>query len=158
MPDGSVPSCGASMQPTFHYYVARAAHWVSPDGSLASSSKAASDLYMRDLVAEETKLIGASAGFFKSTPGAAFFVTRQNLDPADSGSGQDLYRYDIDDEAATCVTCVVPGLQANVGYESDRGRRRRLAGLFRFIHCAAPWRRHDRASTASTSPAAISPT
>ena len=112
MPDGLVPSCGANIQGTTAYNVARAPHWVSSDGSLAFF-QSCNNLYLRDFEAEETKPIAPEASFVKSTPGAAFFVTNRSLTPGDSG-GSDLYRYDIGDESLECVTCVVAGLQANV--------------------------------------------
>ncbi len=114
-PDGSVPSCGALVPGGGGggaATVRRAPHWVSPDGSLVFF-QSCTGLYLRDLVAEETKLIDLGGSLVKSTLDAAFFTTDQTLDPDDSGGG-DLYRYDFAGETLDCVTCVVPGLRAGV--------------------------------------------
>ena len=89
---------------------------------------------MRDFDAEQTTLVSGPplsgpvcrAVFLNSTPDAAFFTTKTRLDPADSvpgecsGSGadptadMDVYRYDLATDSRKCVTCVVPGLDADV--------------------------------------------
>ncbi len=115
LPDSSVPSCGVESGEggAGAANVLRATHWVSADGSLVFF-RSCTGLYLRDLVAEETKLISSQGFLAKSTPGAAFFTTTTSLAPNDAG-GADLYRYDIEDETRECVTCVVPGLPTDVG-------------------------------------------
>ncbi len=102
LPDGSVPACGVA-----------SANGISPDGSQAFF-RSCNDLYLRDIDAEQTKLIGPGT-FIKLTPGAVFFITGQGLETGDTG-GNDVYRYSLSDEALQCVTCDVapPDLRANV--------------------------------------------
>ncbi len=96
------------------------AHWLSGDGSYlyfeskgdACQPTAPARLYVRNLDSGETKLIGPGV-FLKSISGAAFFTTERSLDP-DDGGGNDVYRYDLEDENLKCLTCVVPGLEADV--------------------------------------------
>src|ERR1044072_214743 len=93
-------------------------------------------LYLRALDAGETKPISGAplsgpaceAGFVKATSDVAFFATQTRLSAADSeppecsasavdaGSrpGNDVYRYDLGDQSLRCLTCVVPGLPADV--------------------------------------------
>jgi WD40 repeat protein len=88
MPDGSVPSCGALIYGGGGggaANVRRDFHWVSDDGSLVFFH-ICSGLYVRDLIAEETKLISPQGGFIKATPGAAFFTTSQSLAPGDTAA------------------------------------------------------------------------
>jgi hypothetical protein len=115
MPDGSVPHCGALISGNNLGSAGaadRASRWISPDGSLAFF-RSCNDLYIRDLVAGETTLVGSGSRFVKSTPGDAYFITQQSFDPADMG-GYDLYRYDIATEIRKCVSCVVPHLEADL--------------------------------------------
>lgn len=143
MPDGSVSTCGVRIFGSSANNVRRATHWVSPDGSLVFFQVQGCNsggVYLRDLVAEETKLIGREAQLIKSTPGAAFFTTNQSLDPADTG-GSDLYRYDIGDESLKCITCIVAGLSANVDglhvAVSEDGSRVYFSSSAEFIRGAA---------------------
>ena len=111
LPDGSAAPCGTEMPRGGN----RAAHWVSPDGSLAFFPTRGSPgsggctgtqrLYVRDIPAETTKPISGAGNsiFIKSVPGAAFFY-----------SNGDVYRYDLADDSLDCVTCVAPGLEAAV--------------------------------------------
>ena len=104
-------------------------NWLSADGSLLFFPSC-SNLYMRELDAEQTKLVSGPAlsgdqcgpALVKSTADAAFFWTKTRLvaedsNPAgcgdDSGDG-DVYRYDIASGAQECVTCVVAGLDTDV--------------------------------------------
>jgi hypothetical protein len=87
-------------------------HWLSPDGSHVFFG-CAGNLYVRDLGAEATELIG-KGGLIKSTPGAAFFYSQASLDPDDTG-GSDVYRYDLDDGTRECLTCLFAGLQVEPG-------------------------------------------
>ena len=139
MPGGAVPSCGVDALPSA-LTVRRDPHWVSADGSLAffpsrgDSCGGDLQLYVRDLVAAETKLVsgpplsGPDCGgiFIKSTPGAAFFWTQSRLDPSDTAVGScsgeangDVYRYELGSAAADCLTCVKPGVPATVQRGSD---------------------------------------
>jgi sugar lactone lactonase YvrE len=104
MPDGSIPACVAGPVR------------LSADGSLAFFG-ACGNLYMREIDAEQTKLIADNSNFVKRIPGAVFFTTSQSLEPDDTG-GTDVYRYNIGDEALECVTCIVPGLDASVAADS----------------------------------------
>ena len=101
MPDGSVPACGSALGS------------LSADGSLLFFQSCGA-FYVRDIDAEQTKLV--SPGNFNVvtvTPAAVFLKTDQSIDPVDTG-GTDVYRYDIGTEALKCVTCVVPARDANV--------------------------------------------
>ncbi|HXS34923.1 MAG TPA: hypothetical protein VN758_14265 [Solirubrobacterales bacterium] len=101
LPDGSVPACSISGVS------------LSADGSLAFFGGCGGNLYLREIDTEQTKLIGPG-GFIRSVPGAAFFSTTKSLEAGDGG-GSDIYRYEIGSEATSCVTCVVSGLNADVG-------------------------------------------
>lgn len=136
LPGGAVPACGVGSAGPSAYSVPRQeTHWVSPDGSLVffpsrgDDCHSAPQLYVRDIEAEETKLIsgptvsGPSCGvaFLKGTPDATFFWTQsrlaaQDTAPADcSGSADgDVYRYGLSDGSLECVTCAVAGLDADV--------------------------------------------
>ncbi len=143
LPDGSVPACGvgASGQATaaLPLYAGRQPeHWLSADGSHAffpsqgSNCNGQSQLYVRDFDAAQTTLISdpAVSGpscvalFLRSTPDAAFFWTKTRLASNDtvpndgcsqSGSADgDVYRYGLADGTLDCVTCVVPGVDADV--------------------------------------------
>jgi len=114
----------------------RSTRWLSADGSrlffpspgLGSCSNP-NQLYVRDFGAAETKLISGPAlsglscfaGLIKSTEDAAFFWTPTRLTADDTPTGScggsvdgDVYRYDLGDESLECVTCVVPGIDADV--------------------------------------------
>jgi hypothetical protein len=102
MPGNIVSPCGGG-----------ANYLLSPDGSLLYFT-ACDGLYVRDLVAEETKqiLIG-QVSLLKLTPGTVFFTTGQSFDPEDSG-GNDVYRYGTEAESFKCLTCLVPSSQVDV--------------------------------------------
>jgi hypothetical protein len=115
LPDGSVSTAcgqllpgsgGVGLPPTRH-----TSHWVSADGSRVFFD--CGDLYVRNIEAEATKLVGVGGDLIKSTPDAAFFFSPVSFDPQDNG-GKDIYRYDLETEARECVTCVVAGLEADV--------------------------------------------
>jgi hypothetical protein len=76
-------------------------------------------LYVRDLQSETTHQIssGPQPEFIRSTSDAAFFTTQGTLVAGDHG-GNDVYRYDLDDESLSCLTCVSE-LPANVEGESS---------------------------------------
>jgi hypothetical protein len=111
LPDGSVSSCNIEIGNASDI-APSARRLLSPDGSL-SFFESCGTLYMRNLPAEQTKLIGPGGSLLKSVPGAAFFTSTQSLTTGDLG-GRDIYRYDIGTEALKCVTCIIPGLNANV--------------------------------------------
>lgn len=137
MPDGGVPKCGVLSQTTMG---------LSDDGSkLFFFSKedgcsSASQFYMRDLENGETKAIsgtpisGSNCGtedLLRVTSEGVYFWTQNRLDPADinpagcfsvgSGAvrGGDIYRYAINNGSLKCLTCVIPGLDADVAWESS---------------------------------------
>ena len=107
---------------------AQSSHWISSDGSLVFFPCGKS-LYMRDVEAAQTKLLSGpivsgkdcGANFLKSTPEAAFLWTQNRLSAADTapsacggGADGDVYRYDTAAGTFKCLTCVVPGLDADV--------------------------------------------
>lgn len=143
MPDETVPTCGVTGGLP-EGSSSRSAHWLSADGSLLFFPSRGSDcsselqLYVRDLVAETTTNISGSpisgpacaAAFIKSTPGASFFWTQSRLVASDDApvscyssftpdaAHGDIYRYDVEDQSLTCVTCVVPGVDADVSVDN----------------------------------------
>lgn len=125
MPDGSVPSCGVSGYLAIIQATQRR-NWVTPDGSFAFF-QSCGRLFARDINGEATHklsgpaLSGEECGgtFIKSTPGAVFFTTATRLvaedtPPPSCTADNDVYRYELASESLNCVTCVVPGLDANV--------------------------------------------
>jgi hypothetical protein len=150
LPGDVVPACGivnGTPGSTSPYSLsgvgpAREDHWISPDGKLAFFMSQGNDcqsqarVYMRDLSAEETKLISGPAisgpecgsGFIRSTPQAAFFWSKARLVAADTAPSEcqnpardgDIYRYDLGDGSLRCVTCVVPGVGADVQVNGNR--------------------------------------
>lgn len=105
MPDGSIPSCGVSIDSSPsnlpNNFPRRDVHWISADGSRAffpspgdrpGCGGAGTSLYMRDFNAAATvKLSGppisgpeCTPAFIKSTETAAYFWTQSRLDPADT--------------------------------------------------------------------------
>ncbi len=130
LPDGS-GSCGVAtftFSTGFPTAVAlRSPHWLSADGTLAffrSSCSGPETLYVREIEAGVTKAISGGpcgSSLIKSTPTAAFFLTRNALVEEDvsasscsAGGGNDVYRYDLDDESLDCVTCVASDVDADV--------------------------------------------
>jgi len=139
LPGDVVPACGLGSNTADGYpnnVLPRTPHWLSADGSLAFFPAAESDcnaprLYVRDIEAEETKLISGSPvsgpeckpAFIRSTADAAFFWTKSRLDPVDTVSSDgcaasfadgDIYRYALADGTVECVTCLVEGTDADV--------------------------------------------
>ncbi len=145
---GEVPACGVegssgSSENVFTYgpgNAAAAKHWISADGSrVIFPARGANcgvpfQLYAREIDAEATKLISGpvlsgptcAALFLKSTADAAFFWTRNRLDPSDTvasgcegGDSGDVYRYEFASEALTCMTCIpAPGVDIGTGLPS----------------------------------------
>lgn len=108
-------------------------HMVSADGSLVAfvsagdECSAPAQLYLRDIPAGETERISAQplsgpdceATLAKAVPGAVFFTTEARLSAEDSATsncsgGNDIYRYQLDDGALECVTCVAVGTQVDI--------------------------------------------
>jgi hypothetical protein len=145
LPSGDVPACGV-VRPTSPFGLPsgparRADHWVSRDGSLlvfpsrGAECGAPSQLYLRDIDAGATTRISplpvsgpaCSAAFIKSTGNSVFFWTRSRLLVQDSepaacaGSADgDIYRSDLATESLECVTCIVPGISADVVVAGER--------------------------------------
>ncbi len=113
LPGSAVSPCGVDLKNTLAVgsIEGQSTHWLSADGSHLFFPSCGV-LYVRDLEADETKPIGPGA-LLKSTPGAAFFLSTESLDP-DDGGGNDVYRYDVGSGIVECLTCVAPGLNANV--------------------------------------------
>jgi hypothetical protein len=135
LPGDLVASCGSASPEGAFGPKAHSTSWVSANGRFvffSSSGNSCTDepqLYLRDLVSDESKLISGpptsgnacGAALLKSTPGAVFFWTQSQLVSADtpnvnctSANGGDVYRYEFTSETLKCVTCVAPGLDANV--------------------------------------------
>jgi hypothetical protein len=142
LPGNAVPTCGTYFRGAYAVPTnnAHAYHWLSPDGSRVFFASPGGNcggepqIYLRDLVAGETKLISplalsgpsCGAGFIRATnDDAAFFWSASRLTPDDtpprggcptrfSNDGIDVYRYDRGDGSLECVTCVVPGGTADV--------------------------------------------
>ena len=145
LPGETVAPCGANLGglPTDSPFKVppHSTGWIAADGShiffpsKGAACGGASQLYMRDLAAGETKLISGpplsgavqSAAFVRGTPEAAFFWTKAVLDPADSGTGGDVYRYDIAAEGLECLTCVLPGLPAEVSLQAENAAAESIA-------------------------------
>jgi hypothetical protein len=70
---------------------------------------------------EELNFFHASE-FIRSTPDGrqAYFTTFSQLDPADSNSGEDVYRWDDEAGESTCLTCIVPN--ANIPPSTESGQ------------------------------------
>jgi hypothetical protein len=116
--------------------VRRTTHWLSEDGRLFffyskdPGCSGTSQLYSRDLIDGRSARIsppplsGAACEpvFLKSTPDAAFFWSQARLSADDTApatcnsdkSDGDVYRYDLTDASLSCLTCLVPGLDADV--------------------------------------------
>jgi hypothetical protein len=140
LPGEVVPSCGVEegYGEADGFGPARTTHWMSADGNTlffpsfdgSCGGSASLQVYMRDLVGEESTLIsgpplsGPDCGglFIKSTPDAAFFWSKSRLSAEDTAPSEcsggsedgDVYRYDLGDGSFKCVTCVLPGIAANV--------------------------------------------
>ncbi len=140
LPGNIVPACGSFRYngATIPDYAPSSAHshWISADGnhvyfpSRGNDCSSEPQLYVRNLVASETKLIsgpalsGPSCGatLIKATPDAAFLWTQTRLDTDDTEAGAgcsgsndgDVYRYDTSTSAIDCITCTGSGPDANV--------------------------------------------
>jgi hypothetical protein len=117
LPGNSLPSCGVNSTyiKSGGGGVPPSRHWLTPDGSHVffntypgSTCAGQTSLYDRDLVSSTTTLIASKAIFVRSAAGAVFFITAENLIPSDA-SGNDIYRYQINDDSVRCLTCSIPG-------------------------------------------------
>jgi hypothetical protein len=130
MPDGLPNSCGlrpetlsfpsrAQYRPNYHMMSALDASRVYfaaiPNGEECSGFGDLA-IYERNRETEETFLIDPGTvgsrepEFIRATPDgrSGFFVTFSSLDPADTNSHVDVYRWDEEAGQSTCLTCVVP--------------------------------------------------
>ncbi|HWO15653.1 MAG TPA: hypothetical protein VNM89_02960 [Solirubrobacterales bacterium] len=119
LPGEVPPACGVVaggiFSDSFRY---NASHWISADGNLvvfAADDCSSTQLYLRDIGAQQTRAIGPG-NFLKQTPGAVFFSTTADLDPAKDAAdgGNDVYRYDIGDTSLACLTCIYAGFSTEV--------------------------------------------
>jgi sugar lactone lactonase YvrE len=117
---GSTSASGRQWRPGYHMMSTRDASvvyfQVQPNGECSKQL----GIYARDRATEETTLvdpgtINVSPEFIRATPDGkrAYFLTRSQLDSADSNPTKDLYVWDEEARKATCLTCVVP--EAAVG-------------------------------------------
>lgn len=154
MPDGKAPACGIPAGSTSAFVIGvNTSHqwegWVSDDGSRAffltdgHGCSGQPQLYLRDFAVAETRLVSGPptsgpacrVAFIRAIPDAVFFWTHTRIAPEDtapascSGDGDgDVYRYDLDEGKAECVTCVVPGLDADVPIDENAfGAQRSVA-------------------------------
>jgi len=93
-----------------------------PNGDCSAKQR----LYVRNRTTEQTTLIdpGTSKGeptFMRTTPDGryGYFDTYSQLDPADTNSGRDIYRWDEESQESTCLTCVVADAQVGPSIISD---------------------------------------
>jgi DNA-binding beta-propeller fold protein YncE len=131
MPDGNPSSCGivresgfigrgfganANWRPGYHRIDTTDASLVyfeaKPNGECSAGAKG---LYVRDRGAGETTLIDPGIGvsdveLVNVTPDGkqAYFLTSSQLEPADTNSTGDIYRWDQDSRESSCLTCIVP--------------------------------------------------
>jgi DNA-binding beta-propeller fold protein YncE len=135
MPDGSVPSCGVPIDG----FASAAAeshtgqHWTSRDGTKLFFETQGNDcggpreLYERDLTAGTTTLVsgpvvsGSDAGvddpgLIQAAPDGSWVIyrTASALDPADTNTDPDIYRY-VAGQGNTCLTCAVPDANVTTG-------------------------------------------
>lgn len=137
-PGEAVPACGVSgslvEKETAHSLSADGSHLFFPsqgDGP-CGGNESNTQLYVRDLEADQTALISGApiSGpdcvdlFIRSTVDAAFFWTQSRLSSSDTAPDScastgsppdgDVYRYDVASGISECVTCVLPGRDADV--------------------------------------------
>jgi hypothetical protein len=123
---GSLQAAGAEWKPGYRMMeidnASRVYFEVRPDGSCGGRF----GLYERKREAEETILIDPGSGshspeFIRSTPDGrhAYFLTWSNLDPSDTNSTGDIYRWDDESGESTCLTCVVPNAAVLPGQDGS---------------------------------------
>jgi hypothetical protein len=123
LPGNVVSPCGNSSVVPFSQSA------ISADGKQFFFPGCSGQLYMREFEAEQTKLVSGpplsglqcGARLIKSVAGAAFLWTQTRLvaddtNPAacEGSTDGDVYRYDVGAGTFQCVTCVVPGADADV--------------------------------------------
>ena len=144
LPGGAVGPCGVVIGDPFprstHWLSddgSRAIFATNPSPP-CSGPDSVRQLYVRDLVSDQTTWISGpalsgltcEANLLNSTPTAVFFSTRtrlasEDLEPSGcasaggSGSGaaggsNDIYRFDLSSGDLACLTCVIPGFNADV--------------------------------------------
>lgn len=148
LPDETAPDCGTTTRPGAfgmeQNFSPQGDRWITPDGSgvffpsSGNNCLSPAQLYLRDLAAEETKLVSGplvsgsdcGAGLLLSTNEAALFWTQSRLVGEDSAATDcgkstdgDVYRYVIDGGELDCVTCVDPSLDADVAASKEALRR-----------------------------------
>lgn len=151
LPDGAVPACGVATSGQLDGFKTRQTTWLTADGSFAffpsqgntCSISGEAQLYVRDLEHEQTlavsgpSLSGVTCGasFLRATADAGFFWTQSRLTEDDTPSiacgnsapGGDIYRYDTASDSLECVTCVLPGLDADVPANPEHGAPESIA-------------------------------
>jgi hypothetical protein len=142
LPDGT-PACGVGPLMSGGFEQRRVQHWLSADGSFLffdgePCGSGIQDFFARDLVNNTTIRVSpppvsgqhCTPDFIRSTEDAVFFSTQsrlvaQDIEPsACSSTGvvdRDIYRFDLHDQSLECVTCVVPGVSANVASGGGTG-------------------------------------
>jgi sugar lactone lactonase YvrE len=140
LPGGLTPSCGVvnngnAFEPSMHT--------ISADGSRAffttnrGFSCGISRAYVRDFDVGEAEPLApppvsgpeCDTVFVSSTPNAAFLWTKNRLAPEDTTPGScanngldgDIYRIDLGDGTLKCVTCAIPGQDADVYVSFNNG-------------------------------------
>jgi hypothetical protein len=136
MPDGMPPSCplsmegqsfidvngnesgaGANWRPAYHRMAttdgSRVYFEANPPGRCSDFGPF--QLYQRNRETETTTLIdpaeeGGDSYLIRATPNgrSVYFTTRSALDPADTNTTLDVYRWDEESNESHCLTCVVP--------------------------------------------------
>jgi hypothetical protein len=125
---GNAPEAAAKQwRPGYHMIATTDASRVyfqaKPNGGSCGSSLWG--IYVRNRDASQTTLIdpgpgagGQSPQFITTTPDGreAYFLTYSKLDPGDSNSSPDIYRWDEGAGESSCLTCFIPN--ANVSFNS----------------------------------------
>jgi NHL repeat len=145
LPGETIATCGIEES---SFVITNSARSLSLDGRYAyfpskgagpCNDAPATQLYVRDLVAEETRPVSAGAlsgpecpaAFVRSLPGEAFFWTQTRLVGADSAPAGcstaslapdgDLYRYEAATDSLQCLTCVIGGGDADIAVSFNSG-------------------------------------
>jgi hypothetical protein len=131
---GTAPEAAARQwRPGYHMIATTDASRVyfqaKPNGS-PDCATALYALYVRNRDTGETTLIDPGVAerapqFIRATPDgrAAYFLTKSNLDPADTNSDADVYRWSEEAGQSSCLTCAVPDadVQFRKGGENPAG-------------------------------------
>jgi hypothetical protein len=128
MPDGEPPTCGLGAEgesfvgrigvgagrnwlPGYRRIAATDASRVYFEAKANGQCKGPYGLYERNRESEETTLIDAKEPhIIRVTPDGrvAYFTTKSKLDSADTNQDTDVYRWEEEAGASSCLTCVVP--------------------------------------------------